>query len=86
MQALSRAAEASMHSFTHNPRLELPQAPDDGVEEVTIHDSESQVLDIDATALPGALEVYLIRATDVVQVGDATRTIKLYRRRERCLS
>lgn len=59
-----------MHSFTHNPRLALPRASDDQVEEAAIHDSESQVLDVDTTALPGALEVYLIRATDIVQVGD----------------
>lgn len=72
MQALSRAAEASLHSFTQSSRLALPRGPDDRVEEPAVHGSESQVLDVDTTALPGALEVYLIRATDMAQVGDAS--------------
>lgn len=61
-----------MHFFTLNPQLALRQAFDNGDEEATIHDSEGQLLDVDSTALPGALEVYLIRATDIVQVGDAS--------------
>lgn len=71
-QTLSRAAEASLQSFTQYPQLVLSRASDDRVEEAVAHDSEGQVLDVDTTALPGALEVYLIRATDMVQVGDAS--------------
>lgn len=62
-----------MHSFTQNPRLALARAfdDDDRDEEAAIHHSDSQVLDVNTTALPGALEVYLIRATEMIQVGDA---------------
>lgn len=73
-----------MHSFTQNPRLALPSAIDDRVEEAIIDDNESQVLDVDTTALPGALEVYLIRATDIVQVCYTFRAIETCCRFDMC--
>ncbi len=54
-----------MHSFTEKPPVALPRDIEDWVGE----GSDSQVLDFDATALPGALEVHLIRATHLEQVG-----------------
>lgn len=65
LQALSRAAEVSMHSFTEAPPVALPR----DIEQRVGEGSDSQVLDLEATALPGALEVHLIRATHLEQVG-----------------
>eukprot|EP00903_Cladosiphon_okamuranus_P018068 g16627.t1 len=69
IKTLSKAAEASMHLFTRCPRLALSRAPDAGVEEA-VANSEAQVLDVETTALPGLLEVFLIQATDILQVED----------------
>ncbi|CAM9397599.1 unnamed protein product, partial [Ectocarpus fasciculatus] len=60
IKALSRAAEKSMQLFTENPAAALSRAADDGG---VVGDSEA--LDFSSTALPGALEVYLIRATEL---------------------
>lgn len=54
-----------MQHFTENASVALPRAVDDWVSA----GSDGQTLDIDETVLPGALEVYLIRATDLELVG-----------------
>lgn len=54
-----------MQHFTENISVGLPRSVDDWV----TGGSDSQTLDSDATVLPGALEVYLIRATDLELVG-----------------
>lgn len=54
-----------MQHFTENASVSPPRAVDDWVGA----GSDSQTLDIDETVLPGVLEVYLIRATDLELVG-----------------
>lgn len=53
-----------MQLFTENPAAALSRAADDGG---VVGDSEA--LDFNSTALPGALEVYMIRATELEWVG-----------------
>lgn len=65
VQALSRAAEDSMQHFTEHASVALPRAVDDWVSA----GSDSQTLNFDIMVLPGALEVYLIRAADLELVG-----------------
>lgn len=55
-----------MQLFTENPAAALSRVADDGGGV-----GDSQVLDSNATALPGALEVHLIRATDLEWVSGA---------------
>lgn len=65
MQALSSAAETSLQLFTEDHLVAPPQT---AVGDVSEEAGDSQVLASDCTALPGALEVYLIRAIDFEQV------------------
>lgn len=53
-----------MQLFTENHSVALPRTAGDLVQEA----GYSQVLASDSTALPGALEVYLIRAAELDQV------------------
>lgn len=54
-----------MQLFTESASVAHPRAVNDWVSA----GSDSQALDYDETVLPGTLEVYLIRATDLELVG-----------------
>ncbi|CAM9425194.1 unnamed protein product [Scytosiphon promiscuus] len=72
IKALSSAAEASLQLFTENHSVALPRA---AVGYFGKESTDSQALAPDCTALPGALEVYLIRATDLEQIEKAVELV-----------
>lgn len=65
LQALSRAAESALQRFTEHPPAVLSGGDGGDSDEET---KDRRVLELRTTALPGALEVFLVRATDLQEV------------------
>lgn len=73
-----------MQAFTEKPPVALPRDMED--QDWVGEGSDSQVLDVDATALPGLLEVHLNRATHLEQVSvHRCWAARSYLRPSRCL-